>query len=125
MTDLSRMKCEPCEGGTKPFEVGEAEKYLSLLKTKWDLDDRGSTAGSERILRIRKKFKFEDFNKAMQFVNRIADIAQEQGHHPDIFISYNRVTITLFTHSIGGLSVNDFILASRIDLIQIQILARP
>lgn len=66
---------------------------------------------------IRRKFKLKDFRQAMEFVNNIAAIADEQDHHPDIRISYNRVTIVLTTHKIGGLSMNDFILAARINLL--------
>lgn len=62
-----------------------------------------------------RQVKFRDFREAMSFVNRVADLAEEEGHHPDILISYNRVTFELFTHAINGLSENDFILASKID----------
>lgn len=108
--DLTKQKCEPCEGGTKPFDEKEAEKYLSILKTQWELirDDE---------MKIRKKFKFETFRKAIEFVNKVAEIAEQEGHHPDIFISYSKVSITVWTHAIGGLSVNDFILASKIELL--------
>ena len=109
--DLAKKKCEPCEGGTKPFDIEESKKYLSLLKTDWELIQ-------EEEFKIRKKYKFEDFVKAMEFVNKVAEIANEENHHPDIFISYSRVTITLSTHSIGGLSPNDFIVASKTELIE-------
>jgi len=108
--DLTKKHCEPCEGGTKPFKTVEANKYLSLLKTEWELLD-------EDEKKIRKKFKFETFRDAISFINKVSDIAEKEDHHPNIFNSYNRVTITLFTHSIGGLSVNDFILASKIELL--------
>ena len=109
--DLTKKKCEPCEGGTKPFDKKEAEKYLSLLKTKWDLIE-------EDEMKIQRKYKFESFRKAMDFINKVADLAEEEDHHPNIFNSYTRVTITLFTHSIGGLSINDFILASKIEILE-------
>ena len=64
---------------------------------------------------IEREFKFKDFRQAMAFVNRVADAANEQDHHPDIQISYSRVRLTLSTHKIGGLSQNDFILAAKID----------
>lgn len=84
----------------------EIEKYLSLLKFKWIV------IGSKSISR---EFKFKDFKESMSFVNKIAEIAEEQGHHPDIEISYNKVVITLTTHAIGGLSTNDFIVASKVE----------
>jgi len=66
---------------------------------------------------IGREFHFKDFRSAMDFVDRVAQIANKQDHHPDIFISYNRVQITLSTHKIGGLTRNDFIVASKIDLL--------
>lgn len=111
--DLTKKHCEPCEGGTKPFGKDEAGKYLSLLKTEWEIIE-------DEEMKIRKKYKFETFREAIDFINKIADLAEAEDHHPNIFNSYNRVTITLFTHSIGGLSINDFILASKIELIDQQ-----
>lgn len=120
--DLTKKKCEPCEGGTKPFDKKEAEKHLSLLKTKWDLieDEPPSpeATASQREFKIRKKYKFETFREAMNFINKVANLAEQEDHHPNIFNSYTRVTITLFTHSIGGLSINDFIMASKIELLE-------
>ena len=64
---------------------------------------------------IKKSFKFKDFREAMRFVNAVANIAEQEGHHPDMTISYNKVLLTLTTHAIGGLSRNDFIVAAKID----------
>ncbi len=69
-----------------------------------------------RDTEIKREFRFKDFRQAMEFVNSVAAIANEQDHHPDIFISYNKVQLTLSTHKIGGLSLNDFIVAAKIDL---------
>jgi 4a-hydroxytetrahydrobiopterin dehydratase len=104
---LTKGHCVPCEGGTEPMESSDVAKYLTLLKTPWMVTDEGK--------KIEKKFKFKDFSESMQFVNKVADIAQEQGHHPDIEISYDKVKIELTTHAIGGLSTNDFIMASKIE----------
>lgn len=68
--------------------------------------------------RIVRKFVFKDFREAMEFVNKVARIAEEENHHPDILVVYKRVTLTLFTHEVGGLSTNDFILAAKINEIQ-------
>ena len=108
--DLTQKHCEPCEGGTRPFDEAEARKYLSMLKTEWELI-------IEAPFKIRKRYKFEDFKQSMEFVNKVAEIANKEDHHPDIHISYSRVTITSWTHSIDGLSINDFILASKIELL--------
>ena len=105
---LTKGHCVPCEGGTEPMEKAEVAKYLTLLKSSWAVID-------DKI--IEKKYTFKDFKEAMEFVNKIAMIAEEQGHHPDIYISYNKVVIKLTTHAIGGLSTNDFIVASKIELL--------
>ena len=107
--DLTKKKCEPCEGGVKPFDPKETETYMTYLKTPWEVVSDGK--------KIEHKYKFKDFVEAIKFVNKVAEVAEEDQHHPDIFVSYSRVTITLWTHAIGGLSVNDFILASKIELI--------
>jgi len=105
---LVKGHCVPCEGGAAPLDPEEVAKYLSLLKTSWTVvEDKA----------IEKKFKFKDFMEAMSFVNEIAEIAEEQGHHPDIGVYYNKVEIALTTHAINGLSTNDFIMASKIELL--------
>ena len=104
---LANKKCTPCEGGTKPMAKKEAEEYLSQAKD-WNL------AGHK----IEKEFVFKDFKEAMKFVNKVAEIAESEGHHPDIHISWNRVRLDLSTHSIRGLSENDFILAAKIDRLE-------
>lgn len=106
MKSLLEQKCVPCEGGTPPILEGEAREYLKKIPG-WDFADG----------KLRKQFVFKDFKKAMEFVNRVADVAENEGHHPDISISYNKVLCTLSTHSIGGLSPNDFILAAKISAI--------
>lgn len=92
------------------MEQGEVAKYLTLLKTPWSVEDEGKL--------ISKQFKFKDFKEAMVFVNKLADLAEEQGHHPNIKISYNKVKLELTTHAIGGLSLNDFIIAAKIEEIR-------
>jgi len=104
--NLSQKKCIPCEGGTKPFTKEEIEQYNQMLKSPWEVVEEK---------KIKRQFKFKDFTEAMQFVNQVANIAEKEQHHPDIAIVWNKVTITLTTHSIGGLSENDFILASKIE----------
>lgn len=79
-------------------------KYLKLLKGEWEVvDDK----------KIKRRFNFKDFREAMDFVNRLAEIAEAEGHHPDLHIYYNKVTVVLTTHAIKGLSENDFILAAK------------
>ncbi|MBI2550420.1 4a-hydroxytetrahydrobiopterin dehydratase [Candidatus Woesearchaeota archaeon] len=108
MDDLAQKKCVPCEGGTPPMPVDEAMKLLPQVQ-QWRL------AEVSGINAIERKLKFKDFAEAMKFVNKVAAVAEEQGHHPDIKISWNRVTLQLTTHAIKGLSENDFIMAAKID----------
>ena len=103
--DLVNKKCVPCEGGVPPLTDREIENYLSQVKDWEVLEDR----------KIRKNFTFKNFKQAVEFVNKIAGLAEEENHHPDIEIKYNKVRLELWTHAIGGLSENDFILAAKID----------
>ncbi len=108
MINLLNKKCVPCEGGVPPFDVKEAKNYLAHIPG-WLLDG-GST-------KISKEYKFKNFVEAMGFVKKVAGVAEAEGHHPDIHISYNKVLLELSTHAIGGLSENDFILAAKINLL--------
>lgn len=85
----------------------EVKKYLTQVKS-WYSDDK----------KIWKEFKFKNFVETMGFVNKVALLAQEEGHHPDMFVAYSRVKVELWTHAIGGLSENDFILAAKIDMLE-------
>lgn len=104
--DLTKQKCVPCEGGVNPMKPAEVRTYLSYLTSDWSVDEDK---------KIEKDFNFKNFKEAMKFVNKVAEIAEEEGHHPDIEISYNKVEIELWTHAIKGLSVNDFIVARKIE----------
>jgi 4a-hydroxytetrahydrobiopterin dehydratase len=104
--ELAAMKCKPCEGGIPPMSEREVKVMLEKIQGwKWKEN------------KIRKVYRFKDFKESMKFVNKVADLAEEEGHHPDISISWNKVKLTLTTYAIGGLSENDFILASKIDRI--------
>lgn len=108
MMHLTKKKCIPCEAGTPPLEE---EKINQLLKqiSGWELKDG----------HLHKKFKFKDFAEAMKFINSVAEIAEEEGHHPDFCVHYSKVEIEMWTHAINGLSENDFILAAKIDRIKL------
>lgn len=107
--DLINKKCEPCEGGTAPLDA-EDEDSLHTEVPVWGLHREGTHF-------IERKFTFRDFKEAMDFVNAVAKLAESEGHHPEIEISWNKVRLVLFTHAIGGLSRNDFIMAAKIDRI--------
>ena len=104
---LLDKKCAPCEGGTKPLTREQAIRQVSDLRATWDL--------SPDALKISCVFEFGTFRDAIGFVNKVADLAEREGHHPDIHISYSVVTIELWTHAVKGLSDNDFILAAKIE----------
>lgn len=107
--NLASNKCVPCAGGTPPMLRVEAEKLLREVDN-WKLIDEG-------FLKIQKKFKFKNFKEALAFVNQAGEIAEEEGHHPDINFGWGKVEIIVWTHAVGGLSENDFILAAKIDQI--------
>lgn len=104
--DLDKQKCVPCEGGTPPMDRDKISEYKSQINQGWQVIDSAT---------IKREFILRDFKEAIEFVRKVALIAEEQGHHPDIFIFYNRVTLELSTHTIHGLSANDFIVAAKID----------
>ncbi len=108
--DLTKKHCVPCEGGDPAFTQTQEDEYIGKVQS-WSL-----IRDSEH--KLRKQFKFEDFKEALAFVNKVGVIAEAEQHHPDIYIFYNKVQLDLFTHSVGGLSENDFILAAKIDLIK-------
>jgi 4a-hydroxytetrahydrobiopterin dehydratase len=102
---LLTKKCVPCEVGGAPLSHDQIVKLAPEVGDWQVVEDR----------LIKKQFKFKDFKQAIVFVNRIADLAEAEGHHPDINVSYNKVFIELWTHAVKGLSENDFILAAKIN----------
>ncbi|MBP9719500.1 MAG: 4a-hydroxytetrahydrobiopterin dehydratase [Candidatus Levybacteria bacterium] len=113
MSDLIKKHCIPCESGEPPISDQKEEEMLKQVqhdKGEWILLRDGTH-------KLRRQFTFKDFKEAIAFVNKVAEVAEEQGHHPDIYIFYNKVQIDLFTHAVGGLSENDFIMAAKIDLL--------
>jgi 4a-hydroxytetrahydrobiopterin dehydratase len=103
--DWTTRKCVPCEGGVPKLAGARAAELLATLDG-WDLREE----------RLHRHFRFRDFAGAMRFVNSIAALAEEEGHHPDFALhDWNLLDVTLWTHAIGGLSENDFIMAGKID----------
>ncbi len=102
---FERMKCKPCEGGTKKMQMSAARRYMPMVGG-WKL-------GKDVLSR---ELKFKDFKGAVRFTDRVAILAEREGHHPNISIySWNRIRLELSTHAIGGLSQNDFIMAAKIN----------
>lgn len=106
MTTLTEKHCVPCEGRTVPLFRPRAEELLKEVPM-WEISRDGKS--------ISRTMKFKDFLEAMHFANNIAQVAEMEGHHPDLLIKWASVGIDLSTHAIGGLSENDFILAAKID----------
>jgi 4a-hydroxytetrahydrobiopterin dehydratase len=103
--DLSNKKCVPCEGGIPPLNPDEVEEFKQYIKPDWTcLGDK-----------LSKEYLFVNYRHTMDFVNNVARLAEQEGHHPVMHVFYSRVIIELWTHAINGLSENDFILASKID----------
>ena len=103
---LSTKTCTPCQGGVEPLERSEAER-LRAETPDWQLSDDAR--------RIRREFKFRNFAQAQAFVNKVGELAEEQGHHPEISFGWGHAEVEIWTHKIGGLHENDFILAAKID----------
>src|SRR5690606_11567812 len=109
LDELARSRCKPCEGGVEPYTREQTKKQLQALD--------GWTADKESK-RIEKRWRCRDFRDAMSCLAEIAEVAEAEGHHPDLHLeSYRNVRVELSTHAIGGLSENDFILAAKIDKI--------
>jgi 4a-hydroxytetrahydrobiopterin dehydratase len=102
--DLLKKKCIPCEGGVPKLEPAQILEFVRQTPS-WNVKDD----------KLRKTFQFEDFVTAMKFLNRVADLAENEGHHPDFSVQYGRVDFAISTHDAKGLTENDFILAAKID----------
>lgn len=102
---LSEKNCVPCRGGVPPLTTAEIQPLATQVES-WSVVDNHHLA---------KEFKFNDFTDALSFVNRVGAIAEEQGHHPDIYLAWGKARVSIWTHKINGLSESDFILAAKID----------
>jgi 4a-hydroxytetrahydrobiopterin dehydratase len=110
---LTAKKCAPCEGGVEKFTLPESRSQLSALEG-WRL-----TYGGQRI---RRDWVVKDFQAGIDFFNKVAEFAESQGHHPDLHLeSYRNVWIELWTHAIGGLSQNDFVMAAKINQLPVRV----
>ena len=111
MSDLLKKKCAPCEGGILPFDISEIHKYQKKIDI-WDV-----LKNKKKIFFLNKKFIFKNFFNSQKFVNKVGEISEEEGHHPDIKFGWGYAEIQITTHAIEGLTENDFILAAKIDQI--------
>ena len=109
MSELKDKKCVPCEGGVIPFDISEIHKYQKKVDG-WEI-----IKNKKNIYLLEKNFKFKNFLESQNFVNEVAKISEEEGHHPEILFGWGYAKINITTHAIEGLSENDFILAAKID----------
>lgn len=108
MTELKDKKCVPCEGGVEPLKETDVRKLLGQVDPDWQFVDG---------IKIERTFSFTDYPDVIRFANRVAEIAESEGHHPVMTLYFSKVKVELWTHAIFGLSENDFILAAKIDSI--------
>ena len=106
INDLTAKKCVACEGGMPALNAKEIAMLQERFSEPWEV------VGDKKI---QKNFTFKDFKEALSFTDQIGLLAEEEGHHPDIHLSYGKVKVELWTHAVNGLSENDFILAAKID----------
>lgn len=106
MNELTDKKCIPCRGGVPPLKGKELQAIYEKLKAGWKVIDEHH---------LEKEFIFKNFKEALAFTNKVGTLAEQEGHHPDIYLAWGKVKITLWTHKIDGLTESDFILAAKAD----------
>tara|TARA_Y100000996_G_scaffold306348_1_gene243244 strand:+ start:249 stop:593 length:345 start_codon:yes stop_codon:yes gene_type:complete len=111
MDELHKKKCIACDGNTLPFDISEIHKYLKKVDG-WDVK-----SNEEKNYYLEKLFKFKNFIESQNFINKVGDISEQEGHHPDIAFGWGYAKIKIYTHAIKGLAESDFILAAKIDKI--------
>ncbi|SVB55025.1 uncharacterized protein METZ01_LOCUS207879, partial [marine metagenome] len=108
VNELANRVCVPCKGGIPPLKGKELKALQNQLGNGWNVINEHH---------LKKKWKFDDFESALNFTNKIGSLAEDQGHHPDIYLAWGKVEIKMWTHKISGLTESDFILAAKIDRI--------
>ena len=106
MAALAEKECVPCKGGVPPLKGGELERLRKELNSGWQVVQEHH---------LEREFKLQDFREALAFTNKVGELAEVQGHHPDIYLAWGKVKIAIWTHKINGLTESDFVLAARID----------
>jgi len=104
MDDLAARECVPCKGGVPPLTAAEQNKLLLELGHNWQIIDGHH---------LENGYRFEDFRQALEFTNRVGELAETQGHHPDIYLAWGKVRLTIWTHKIDGLTESDFVFAAK------------
>ena len=110
MNKLSKQRCEPCRAGAPKISAALIEQYQPIIPD-WQITSSGGTEQLER------EFAFEDFRQALEFTDRVGQIAEKEGHHPAILTEWGKVKVNWWTHKIGGLHLNDFVMAEKTDVL--------
>ncbi len=109
MSELAKLECVPCRGGVPPIGGKDLADLLEKLGGGWRVTDENH---------LEKEYTFKDFRDALAFTNRVGELAEAQGHHPDIYLAWGKVRLTVWTHKIGGLTESDFVFAAKADTLQ-------
>jgi 4a-hydroxytetrahydrobiopterin dehydratase len=105
MSELAKKSCVPCQGGVPPLKPSSIAELLGKVEG-WKVEE------SHHLV---KKYDFPDFQSGLEFVNRVGDVAEYEGHHPDLYLTWGQVEVKIWTHKIDGLTESDFVLAAKID----------
>ncbi len=108
MSELAKLECIPCRGGVPPLGGKDLEDLLEKLGGGWQVVDGHH---------LEKEYRFRNFRDALEFTNRVGELAEAQGHHPDIYLAWGRVKLTIWTHKIDGLTESDFVFAAKADIV--------
>lgn len=111
MSDLAQKECVPCKGGHPPLSGGELTRLRGQLAADWRVVNEHH---------LEREFKFADFRQALAFTNQVGQLAESQNHHPDIYLAWGKVKLTLWTHKIDGLTESDFVFAAKVDQMQLR-----
>ena len=106
MNELAKKQCVPCRGGVPPLDQGEIDAIHAKLGGGWEVVDGHH---------LEKEYEFKDFREALDFTNRVGELAETQGHHPDVYLAWGKVRLTIWTHKINGLTESDFVFAAKAD----------
>jgi 4a-hydroxytetrahydrobiopterin dehydratase len=106
MSDLAQKECVPCKGGVPPLKGDEITRLAEQLGEGWRVIDQHH---------LEREFKFPNFRTALEFTNRVGDLADQQNHHPDIYLSWGKAKLTMWTHKIDGLTESDFVFAAKVN----------
>jgi len=105
-SDLANKRCVPCQGGVSPLAGGELKTLQDKLGNDWQVIDGHH---------LEKEYKFKNFQQALDFTNRVGEVAEAEAHHPDIYLTWGKVRLTVWTHKINGLTESDFVFAAKAD----------